>query len=590
MVSARFTSDFRLYRKLLRQAQPYWLHIAGLFLLGLLSMPLALLMPLPLKIAVDNVIGSQPISGFLDILLPAALSHSKSVLLTIAVVLVVAIALLNQLQGFGNLLLGTYTGEKMVLEFRAQLFRHVQRLSLSYHDSKGTTDSTYRIQYDAPAIQWIMIHGFIPLITSVFTFAGMAYVTVRLDWQLGVVALGVAPILFLLTQYYSQRLRRQWTEAKDLESSALAVVQEVLGAIRVVKAFGREADEQDRFVSHYRKSIWALLRASIAQSCFSCLVGLAMATGTAAVLFMGVKHVQTGVLSLGDLLLVNSYLGQLYLPLMNIGDQLTGMQRSLASAERAFCLFGETPDVVEYKHCKSVSRAAGAVTFHNVSFAYGDHTILRDISFEVTPGTRMGITGKTGAGKTTLLNLLTRFYDPTAGQIFLDDLDLRGYRLADLRNQFAIVLQEPVLFSTSIAENIAYARPDATEQDIIAAAQAANAHEFILKLPQGYETQVGERGMALSGGQRQRISLARGFLKDAPILILDEPTSSIDTKTEAAIMEAMERLMSNRTTFMIAHRLSTLETCDKLLVIENGRLVTLTSDVSAALRDGLLLG
>ncbi|MEG5038482.1 MULTISPECIES: ABC transporter ATP-binding protein [unclassified Microcoleus] len=576
--------DFRLYRKLLRQTRPYWLHIAGIFLLSMLSMPLALLMPLPLKIAVDNVIGSQPIPGFLDTLLPTAIAHSDPAVLAIAAVLVVAIALLNQLQGFGSLLLGTFTGEKMVLEFRAQLFRHVQRLSLSYHDSKGTTDSTYRIQYDAPAIQWIMINGFIPLITSVFTFVGMAYVTMRLDWQLALVALGVSPILFLLTQVYSQRLRHQWTEAKNLESSALSVVQEVLGAIRVVKAFGREDHEQDRFIDHYSKSIWALIRVSLAQSFFSCLVALTMAIGTAAVLFMGVKHVQTGILSLGDLLLVNSYLTQLYIPLMSIGDQVTGMQRSLASVERAFCLLGERPDVVERRYTRSISRAAGAVTFYQASFAYDQgHPILEDISFEVTPGTRVGITGKTGAGKTTLLNLLTRFYDPTAGQILLDGIDLRDYKLAALRNQFAIALQEPVLFSTSIAENIAYARPDASEQDIITAAEAANAHEFILNLPQGYETLVGERGMRLSGGQRQRISLARAFLKDAPILILDEPTSSIDTKTEAAIMEAMERLMNNRTTFMIAHRLSTLESCDKLLVLENGRLLTVTSDVSAAL-------
>ncbi|MBD1810655.1 ABC transporter ATP-binding protein/permease [Microcoleus vaginatus DQ-U2] len=581
--------DFRLYRKLLRQTRPYWLHIAGIFLLSMLSMPLALLMPLPLKIAVDNVIGSQPIPGFLDTLLPTAIAPSDPAVLAIAAVLVVAIALLNQLQGFGSLLLGTFTGEKMVLEFRAQLFRHVQRLSLSYHDSKGTTDSTYRIQYDAPAIQWIVINGFIPLITSVFTFVGMAYVTMRLDWQLAVVALGVSPILFVLTQVYSQRLRHQWTEAKNLESSALSVVQEVLGAIRVVKAFGREAHEQDRFIDHYSKSIWALIRVSLAQSFFSCVVALTMAIGTAAVLFMGVKHVQSGILSLGDLLLVNSYLTQLYIPLMNIGDQVTGMQRSLASAERAFYLLSETPDVIECKHTKSVSRVSGAVTFDNVSFAYDKaHPILRHISFEVTPGTRVGITGRTGAGKTTLLNLLTRFYDPSDGQIILDGINLRDYKLADLRNQFAIVLQEPVLFSTSIAENIAYARPDASEHDIIAAAKAANAHEFIVSLPQGYETQVGERGMRLSGGQRQRISLARAFLKDAPILILDEPTSSVDNKTEAAIMEAMERLMNNRTTFMIAHRLSTLESCDKLLVIENGRLVSVTSEVSAAIKDSLL--
>lgn len=590
MPNGRYSSDFTLYRQLLRQAQPYWIHIGGIFLLSLLSIPLALLSPLPLKIAVDNVIGSQPIPGFLDALLPTAATGSDTALLIITAGLVVAIALLNQLQGLGNLLLSSYTGEKMVLEFRARLLRHVQRLSLAYHDSRGTSDSTYRIQYDAPAIQWIVINGIIPLFTAGFTLTGMIYVTVRIDWQLALVALTISPVLFLLTHSYSQRLRSQWIEAKKLESSALSVVQEVLGAIRVVKAFGREAHEQDRFVRQSSQGIGALIRVSLAQSFFSSLVGLTTAFGTAFVLFMGVRHVQTGVLTLGELLLVNSYLAQLYLPLKSIGNQVTSMQRSLASAERAFSLLNEAPDVVEQKHAKPVSRVSGAVTLYNVSFAYDkDHHVLQDISFEVLPGTRVGIAGRTGAGKTTLLNLLTRFYDPTAGQIQLDGIDLRDYKLSDLRNQFAIVLQEPVLFSTSIAENIAYARPDASDHDIIAAAIAANAHEFIVSLSQGYKTQVGERGMRLSGGERQRISLARAFLKDAPILILDEPTSSVDTRTEAAIIEAMERLMHGRTTFMIAHRLSTLENCNMLLVIENGRLVTVTSDVSTAIRDGLVL-
>src|SRR5213594_3481147 len=238
-----------------------------------------------------------------------------------------------------------------------------------------------------------------------------------------------------------------------------------------------------------------------------------------------------------------------------MSKRVAELQSALASAERAFALLDEVPDVAEHPNARPIVRASGAVAFRDVSFAYdGGHPVLRDISFEVAPGARVGIMGATGAGKTTLVSLLTRFYDPTRGQILLDRVDLRDYRLTDLRNQFAIVLQEPVLFSTSVAENIAYARPAASHDEIVAAAKAANAHEFILSLPRGYESQVGERGMRLSGGERQRISIARAFLKDTPVLILDEPTSSVDLRTEAAIIEAMERLMLGRTTFMIAHR------------------------------------
>src|SRR5437016_1287889 len=255
---------------------------------------------------------------------------------------------------------------------------------------------------------------------------------------------------------------------------------------------------------------------------------------------------------------------------------MASMQSHLASAERAFSLLDEAPDVCERPHARPLGRSSGAMTFRNVSFGYNsERPVLRNLSFEVAPGTCLGIAGATGAGKTTLVNLLTRFYDPTAGQILLDGGDLRDYKLADLRNQFAIVLQEPVLFSTSITENIAYARPGAHQNEIIAAAKAANAHDFISRLPQGYLTPVGERGMCLSGGERQRISIARAFLKDAPILILDEPTSSVDVKTESAIVEAMERLMQGRTTFIIAHRPSTLKHCDLLLRIEHGRVVAL---------------
>ena len=270
-----------------------------------------------------------------------------------------------------------------------------------------------------------------------------------------------------------------------------------------------------------------------------------------------------------------SYLGQLYSPLKTIGKKAASLQGHLVGAERAFSVLDQERDVPERPNAVSLRGASGSISFRNVSFSYDEgHPVLHHISFDVPAGARVGISGRTGAGKTTLLSLLTRLYDPTSGAILLDGSDLREYRLADLRNQFAIVLQEPVLFSTSIAENIAYARPDATEEEIVRAAKQADAHDFILGLANGYQTVVGERGMRLSGGERQRIALARAFLKDAPVLLLDEPTSSVDMKTEKAIMTATERLMQGRTTFLIAHRLSTLEYCDVRLEIEHGRLVS----------------
>jgi ATP-binding cassette subfamily B protein len=292
------------------------------------------------------------------------------------------------------------------------------------------------------------------------------------------------------------------------------------------------------------------------------------------VLFIGVRHVQNHTITLGSLVLIMGYLSQLYGPLTSITSSVTQLQNALVSAERAFAVLDLQPEVPEKPDARPLKRAVGQVAFRNVSFAYrSDVPILRDVSFEIAPGARVGISGKTGAGKTTLVNLLTRFYDPTKGAILLDGVDLRDYKLADLRRQFAIVLQEPVLFSTSIGENIAYGRPEASFEAIVAAAEAANVHDFIAGLPDDYDTRVGERGMMLSGGERQRISLARAFLRDAPILILDEPTSSVDLRTEATIVEAMNRLMSGRTTFMIAHRLSTLESCDVRLQLEHGRLL-----------------
>ena len=558
--------------------------MAGIFALGLLATPLALATPLPLKLAVDSALGSEPLPRFVAALVPDRLESSATAVLALSAGLILAVAFLTQAQRTASAALRTWTSEKLVLEFRARLFRHVQRLSLSYHDTRGTADSTYRIQYDASSIPNIVIDGLAPFVAAVATFGSMLYVSFRIDWQLALVALAISPVLFGVARTYRRRLRKRSRQVKRLESAALGIVQEVLGALGIVKGFAQEEREQARFVAQAREGLTARLRLRLEEEGMDLVLGLTTALGSAAVLYVGAQHVRAGTLTLGDLLLVMGYLAQLYDPLKTISKRIASLQSHLASAERAFSLLDEAPDAVERPDARPLVRARGAFSLRDASFAYGDGPrVLRNVSLDLPVGARVGIVGKTGAGKTTLLRLLLRIYDPVAGQILLDGVDLREHRIADLRNQFSLVLQEPILFSTSVSENIAYARPAASEQEIVGAAQAAHAHDFVSTLPEGYATRVGERGMRLSGGERQRIALARAFLKDAPILLLDEPTSSVDLRTEGVIMDAMEHLMQGRTTFIIAHRLATLEGCDVLLHLEDGHLEEIRTDVARSL-------
>ncbi|MBK9245914.1 MAG: ABC transporter ATP-binding protein [Burkholderiales bacterium] len=571
----------RVLPRLVDHLRPYWPVLGLIVLVDLLAVPLALLAPLPLKIAVDNAISGQPLPAWADGWLPEG---GIGVALGLAVLLVVGVALASQLQRNGAWLLQSWAGERIVLAFRAELFRRVQRLSMTYHDRRGIADSLYRIQYDASAIQWIAVYGIAPLLTAAGTLIGITAVMLSMDAALAVVALTVMPILALLTRLFSGKVRARWHRQKELESSVATVLQEVLSGLRVVKAFGQEQREEQRFLERAGHEVRASLSVVRAQVVFYTLTAMVLAIGTAAALWIGVRNVQAGALTLGQLTMVMAYLAQLYAPLEVLTGKVTELQGSLASAERAFALLDEVVDVEDRPNARPLARAHGDIELRDVHFAYvAEAPVLRSASVHVPAGTRVGIVGRTGAGKTTLVNLLTRFHDPLDGALLLDGVDMRDWRLDDLRRQFAIVLQEPVLFSTTIAENIAYGRPAASAAEIAAAARAANANEFIEALPDGYDTQVGERGMMLSGGQRQRIALARAFLKDAPILILDEPTSSVDLKTEAVIIEAMERLMAGRTTFIVAHRLETLRHCDVVYAVQDGRLVPTTIESSSAL-------
>lgn len=573
--------DLGIYLRVLRMARRYWVPIVAVFALSFLSAPLALLVPIPVAWVVDHAIGDAPAPAVLTRLLGK--TPDPRAVIALAVGLMVAIAAAKHMVGLVRGALRAYAGERLVLDLRRRLFRHAQRLSLLYHDAKGTSDAIYRIQQDASGVQVIVLDGVAPFVTAFLTVASMLYVTARIDATLALIALAVAPLTILLTQVYRQRMRRQWRTVKRHETGAQSVVQEVLTSLRVVRAFGQEAYEEERFYDIADAGLRSRVRVNVAQQLFGMLIGLTSVGGTALVLFVGAGSVLEGTITLGSLLLVMSYLGQIYGPLETIGKKVTAMQSALAGAERAFALLDEPRDVVEPKTGLSIERACGAIEFHRVRFGYGGaDPVLDDVSFRVGAGSRVGIAGPTGAGKTTLVNLITRLYDPNAGEIRLDGVDLRDYRLDRLRSQFAIVLQDPILFSTSIAENIEYGRPGARAGEIIEAARAANIHDVIVSLPDGYDTRVGERGMSLSGGQRQRIALARAFLRDAPILILDEPTSSVDVGTEAGIVDAMCRLMRGRTTFIVAHRLSTIADCDLYLIVEDGSVRVSESAIDAA--------
>src|SRR5256886_3053257 len=562
--------------------RPYLWPLVVLLIVSLLAVPMTLIFPLPIKLLVDSVLGSQPLPGYLTIFVGSQVS--KTLALWLAISILMGTAVLTWLLNLVNVWYSNKVGNRMTLDVRARLFRQMQRLSVAYHDTMGAADSAYRTLNDAPMLRSFGIDSLIPLTTSILTLAAMILVMVFLDWQLALIALLVSPLMFLLTFVFRPRIRAGWRKFRASESAAMAVAQESLGASRLVKSYGQEERKNKELVSHYDASLSASLKVQVDSAIYSLLVGILTAAGLAAVLYIGIGHVQARILSLGSLLVVNYYVTQLYGPLRNVGQSILDIQMSMTGIERYHVVLDEKPDVPESPNALPLARSKGKIAFQKVSFEYTkDHGVLHDVSFELPSGNRLGVVGPTGSGKTTLSTLLLRLFDPTEGVITLDDIDLKDYKLADLRNQYAVVHQETVLFSTTVAENIRFSKPNATMVEVIAASIASKAHDFITNLPNGYDTLVGERGMKLSGGERQRISLARAFLKNAPILILDEPTSSLDVHTESAILDTIQELMKGRTTLMIAHRPSTLRDCNMILVLEDGRVSQVTTEVESVI-------
>ena len=552
-----------IYRRVLRYYQPFWgKTIIGLFL-SLVGIGLNLLKPWPFKIIVDDFLRPTPAArGDWSTWVP---------LLCLALVVIQVIwGIINWITNY----LFVKIGLQALLKLRTDLYSHLQRLSLKFHDARRSADSSFRVAYDSQSIQTIYNKGFTNIFASVIALIGTFIVMLRLDWVLTLLSLAIVPLIVGAIYFFARRIRSESTSIQEHESAVLAQAQEGLSSIRMVHAFGREDFEVMQFHQQAQQSLQANLRLTLTNVNSALVISTLMVIGTAAMYYVGTLHVLAGTLSLGSLLVFSAYLLMLYQPLESLTYTAWAMEGATAGAKRCFEILDSQDDVRDSPNAVDISSAKGAIELRSVDFGYAESRIvLRDINLSIAPNQIVGLVGGTGAGKSTLLSLVPRFYDPTTGSVMLDGRDVHEITKKSLRAQIAIVLQDTLLFSTTVRENIAYGRPDATEEEIIEAARRAQADEFIRQMPQGYSNLVGERGGHLSVGQRQRIGIARAFLKNAPILLLDEPTSALDPSTEAAIMETIKELMRGRTTLIATHRLATIHNLDQIIVLDHGRII-----------------
>jgi ATP-binding cassette, subfamily B, bacterial len=550
---------------------PYRRSLNWLLVLTVLAAALGLAEPWPLAVILNEVLhDTQPTGIVRAVFGPDPTTWIVLVSMILARFLIIVFG-----NGFTvwNHFLGARMEQNMVLDLRSDLFAHVQRLSLTFHDRRKSGALMSQINLQAASVGNVVM-VIPPLVEAGLTLIGMFVISLLIDWEIALVAMIVLPFLFWSFNVYGRRIVPRLQRVQKLEWQSLSIVNEAMAMLRVIVSFGREDYEHKRFREQGQTAVDERVKLTVSQSLYTLGVQTASAAGISLVMGLGAWHVIQGKISIGELIVLITYITSVYQPLEQISSTVGMIHEQLVQFDSSLKLLDTEPEVVEKPGAIDLGRAQGRVSADGVSFAYpGRGHTLSDISFSAAPGDRVAIVGHTGAGKSTLMSLLIRFYDPSGGRIEIDGVDLRDLKLQSLRDQISVVLQEPLLFSGTIAENVRYGSLEATREEIEAATQAANAHDFVARLPDRYETVLGEGGAHISGGERQRICVARAFLKDAPILILDEPTSSIDSKTEAVVLDSLDELMEGRTSFIIAHRLSTVRHADQILVMSNGRIV-----------------
>ena len=533
-----------------------------------------LLEPWPLKIVLDDVFKTRQVHGWLNRLIYSTVGYDKIAILKFACIAVLAIAVLDAICSYAEKYLTTSVGQWVTHDLRRVLYSHIQRLSLAYHDHKQTGDLISRVTSDIDAIQSFITTGLLSTLINVITLVGMVTVMFYINWRFTLIALSVAPVLFMIVYTYTRRIKKASRAVRKKEGEIVSVIEEVLGSIRVVKAFAREDYELRRLEEESLEGVEINLRARGLKAKLTPIVQIIVAVGTCLVLWFGTRMVLSTTLSAGSLIVFILYLGKMYKPMQELSKMTDAYSKAAVGYERIQEVLQTDKEVKDLPRSRPAPRFRGQIEFEHVHFYYTQDTpILKDVSFKVEAGQVAALVGPTGAGKTTIISLIPRFYDPISGTVKIDGTDIRQFRQKSLRQQFSFVLQETVLFHAPVWQNIAYGKPEATRGEILKAAELANASEFVEKLPDGYNTVVGERGMTLSGGQRQRIAIARAIIRNTPILILDEPTSDLDASSEKLVFEALDRLMEGKTTIVIAHRLSTVRKADVIFVVKDGDIV-----------------
>ena len=542
--------------------------------LSVLEIGLAALAPWPLKLIVDTVLGGAPVPGPIAMLLPTIVAASAAALLVAIVIAGLLIQLGAEIVRMSHTQLQVHMGQRVVYNLRATLLTHLQALPLRHHVLARTADSVYRLDADAHCVDDLIIGGLFPLTLAALNLGVMFVVLLYVDLTLALLSLTVAPFLYLCLRYYAGTMTDRAERVKELEATLIERAFEILSSVAAVKSFTRERYELARFSRHGDRTMQARLTLTWQESLFSVTVTAITLAGTALILVVGGLHVLDGTLSVGSLLVVIAYLAAVYDPISEIARTTGLLQQAVVSARRVREILAITPEILDAPGALDASGIAGHIRFDKVGFSYDSHRrVLDDIAFDARPGELVALVGLTGAGKTTVANLIPRFFEPQRGQVLVDDVEVSRYALTSLREQVALVPQTPVLFGGTIADNIRYGRLDASDAEVEAAARSAHADDFIRRLPLGYQTPVAEAGATLSGGERQRLGIARALLKNAPILILDEPTSAVDAISEAAVFDALRRLRPGHTILVIAHRLSTIRDATRILLLHEGRLV-----------------